>query len=97
MAKLLRQRVGLGLVLVDEAKAFFTAVENFAHLQASDSSPQRVAFDRSTRCFLAVEGEFAGVSTIGGPTNARAISISARNCSLIANPAEIASRRWTSR
>jgi hypothetical protein len=50
--------------LVDEAKAFFTVVENFAHLQDSDSSPQRVAFDRSTICFLAVESEFAGVSPL---------------------------------
>jgi hypothetical protein len=54
--------------LADEAKAFFTAVDNFVQLQDSESSTQCVAFDRSARRFAAVEDEFVGVSTIGGPT-----------------------------
>ena len=57
-----------GFVLFDEAKAFFTAVENFAQLQDSESSPQRVVFNLSTTCFPAVGGKAVGVNTIGGPT-----------------------------
>jgi hypothetical protein len=58
-----------GFVLPDEAKAFFTAVENFAQLQdSSESSPQRVAFDLSTRRFAAGGGKVVGDNTIGGPT-----------------------------
>jgi hypothetical protein len=58
-----------GFVLLDEAKAFFTAVENFAQLQdSSESSPQRVAFDLSTGRFAAVAGKLVGDNTIGGPT-----------------------------
>jgi hypothetical protein len=58
-----------GFVLLDEAKAFFTAVENFAQLQESnESSPQRVALDLSTGRFAAVDCKFVGDNTIGGPT-----------------------------
>ena len=55
-------------VLPDEAKAFFTAVENFAQVQDSESSPQRVAFDLSAGRFAAVAGKLVGDNTIGGPT-----------------------------
>jgi hypothetical protein len=55
-----------GFVLADEAKAFFTTVDSFSQLQDSESSRQRVVFDRSTRRFAAAEA--VGVSTIGGPT-----------------------------
>jgi hypothetical protein len=34
--------------LDDDAKAFFTTAENFAQLQDSEPSSQRVDFDRST-------------------------------------------------
>jgi len=58
-----------GFVLPDEAKAFFTAVENFAQLQdSSESSPQRVALDLSAGRFAAVGGKLVGDNTIGGPT-----------------------------
>jgi len=39
--------------LDDEAKAFFTIAENFAQLQDSEPSSQRVDFDRSTGRFAA--------------------------------------------
>jgi hypothetical protein len=54
--------------LDDDANAFFTAAENFAHLQDSEPSSQRVNFDRSAGGFAAVGGEFVGVNIIGGPT-----------------------------
>jgi hypothetical protein len=52
--------------LGDEAKAFFTTVENLSQLQDNDSSSQRDVFDRSARRFAA-PCEFVGVSTVGGP------------------------------
>jgi hypothetical protein len=88
-----------GFVLDDDANAFFTTAENFAQLQVSEPSSQRVDFDRSTGRFAAEEGGFVGVNTIGGPTDGRALSRSAWSCSfcLFASSAEIASRRWASR
>jgi hypothetical protein len=50
----------------DEANAFFTAVEIFDQVQASESSPHCPGFGRSTRRFAAEA--FVGVSIIGGPT-----------------------------
>jgi len=58
--------IGLGLVLDDDTNAFFTAAENFAQLQDSEPSSQRVEFDRSTGRFAAVGAELFGVNTIGG-------------------------------
>jgi hypothetical protein len=54
--------------LEDDAKAVFTTAENFAQLQDSEPSSQRVDFDRSTGRFAAAGGEFVGVITIGAPT-----------------------------
>ena len=57
-----------GFVLLDEAKAFFTAVENFAQVQDRESSPQ-CAFDLSvTRFPAAAGGKLVGVNASGGPT-----------------------------
>ena len=53
-----------GFVLDDDANAFFTTAENFAQLQVSEPSSQRVDFDRSTGRFAAEEGGFVGVNTI---------------------------------
>jgi hypothetical protein len=54
--------------LDDEAKAFFTAAENFAQLQVSEPSSQRVDFDRSIGRFASEEGWLLSADTIGGPT-----------------------------
>jgi len=54
--------------LDDDANAFLTAAENFAQLQVSEPSSQRVGFDRSTGRFAAKEGGFLGINIIGGPT-----------------------------
>jgi hypothetical protein len=54
--------------LDDEAKAFFTTAENFAQLQVSEPSSQRVDFDRSIGRFASEEGWLLGANTIGGPT-----------------------------
>jgi hypothetical protein len=55
-----------GFVLGDDANAFFTTAENFAHPQDSESSSQRAAFARG---LAAGRGTFGGVNTIGGPTD----------------------------
>ena len=55
------------LVFDDDTNAFFTAAENFAQLQDSELSSQRVDFDRSTGRFAAVGGELVGVNTIVAP------------------------------
>jgi len=55
-----------GFVLGDDANAFFTTSENFAQLQVSEPSSQRADFEDF---FVAGEGEFFGVNTIGGPTD----------------------------
>jgi hypothetical protein len=57
-----------GFVLGDEAKAFFTTAENFAQLQVSEPSSQRLDFGRSTGRFAAREGGSLGVNTNGGAT-----------------------------
>ena len=65
------ERVGLGFycfVLLDEAKAFFTAVVIFDQLQDSESSAQCCGGFGLSR-LAATEVGFAGVSTIGGPTD----------------------------
>ena len=64
------ERVGLGFycfVLLDEAKAFFTAVVIFDQLQDSESSTQCGGFGLSR--LAATEGRLVGVNTIGGPTD----------------------------
>ena len=55
-------------VFEDEANAFFTTAENFAQLQISEPSSQRVGFDRSIDRFAAEEDWFLGINIIGGPT-----------------------------
>jgi hypothetical protein len=57
-----------GLVLGDDAKAFFTTAENFDQLHVSEPSSQCADFDRSTGRFAAEGGAFLGVNTSGGPT-----------------------------
>ena len=55
-------------VLLDEAKAFFTAVVIFDQLQDSESSAQCCGGFGLSR-LAATEIGFVGVSTIGGPTD----------------------------
>jgi hypothetical protein len=55
-----------GLVL-DDARAFFTAAEIFDHPQVSEVPSQRADFDRSAGHFAAEEDRFLGVNTSGGP------------------------------
>jgi len=57
-----------GFALDDDANAFFTAAENFTQLHVSESSSQRVDFDRSIGRFVAELAGFLGVNSIGGPT-----------------------------
>jgi hypothetical protein len=54
-----------GFVLDDDANAFFTTAENFAQLQDSEPSSQRVDFDRSADRFAPMGGEFVGVNAVG--------------------------------
>jgi hypothetical protein len=57
-----------GFVFEDEANAFFITAENFAQLQISEPSSQRVGFDRSIDRFAAEDDWFLGINIIGGPT-----------------------------
>ena len=62
-----------GIVLDDDAKAFFTAAESFAQLQVSEASSQYVGFDRSTERST---GRFSGRGT-GFPFSWRETNFSA--------------------
>jgi hypothetical protein len=63
-----RSALDQGIILDDDANAFFTAAESFGQPQASELSSQRIDFDRSAGCCAAREDVFLGSNTSGGPT-----------------------------